>query len=472
MNRFTFKMFGRTLPVAAAVVVGAVFAGGAAAQDVAKVPIVVNVDASVSAVPEAASGLETVNKSVTANVTDTLLLPLKKTDGVIYFGGKRHADVPTVAANRNGNVTVNLPARSYKSAEVALYTVNGKRVMSGRVSSSNAVNSISRRNVSTGVYLLSVRGADGDAVTARLAHNGGGLTVSAAFGGADIADARKTAKKAADAAVVWTVTVSSDDADSVFTIQPVAENNALLNITLRAGSSGGGAFTDGRDGTEYKTVKIGSQTWMAKNLSYAAEGGKCYGEGEIKYTVNGTTFTEEPKYSPAEIQANCDKYGRLYDYATAKDIDKKYNDEEYSGSDVKHQGICPAGWHIPNDNEWGALIHTVNSDCSSAAGGCTGAGTKLKAKDGWDDYNGEPGNGTDDHGFAALPAGTGRPNDGYPSGSFKFYNVGLTTEWWSASNGGTSGGNRLLINPAYGYDKTVGGNYSKKILASVRCVKD
>jgi len=51
MNRFSFKMFGRTLPVAAAVVVGAVFAGGAAAQDIAKVPIVVNVDASVRAVP-------------------------------------------------------------------------------------------------------------------------------------------------------------------------------------------------------------------------------------------------------------------------------------------------------------------------------------------------------------------------------------------------------------------------------------
>jgi len=471
MNRFTFKMFGRTLSVAAAVVVGAVFAGGAAAQDVAKVPIVVNVDASVSAVPEAASGLDTaVNIRVFANVTDTLRLPLKNTDGVIYFGGKRHADVPTVAANRNGNVTVNLPARSYKSAEVALYTVNGKRVMSGRVSSSNSVNSISRRNVSTGVYLLSVRGADGEAVTARLAHNGGGLNISAAFGGADIADARKTAKKAADAAVTWTVTVSSDGyEDNEFTIQPVAGDNPLRNITLLAGSSGGGAFTDGRDGTEYKTVKIGSQTWMAKNLSYAAEGGKCYGEGEIKYTVNGTTVTEEPKYSPAEIQANCDKYGRLYDYATAKDIDKKYNDEEYSGSDVKHQGICPAGWHIPNDNEWGALIRTVNSDCSSAAGNCIGAGTKLKAVDGWDDYSGEPGNGTDDHGFAALPGGFGK-NEGSITG-FKFNGVGTTTQWRSATES-FGGSNWLIIDPGYGYGNTHGGNYSKKTLVSVRCVKD
>ena len=57
MNRFSFKMFGRTLPVAAAVVVGAVFAGGAAAQDTAKVPIVVNVNADVSAVPEEGAGL-------------------------------------------------------------------------------------------------------------------------------------------------------------------------------------------------------------------------------------------------------------------------------------------------------------------------------------------------------------------------------------------------------------------------------
>jgi len=449
MNRFTFKMFGRTLPVAAAVVVGAVFAGGAAAQDVAKVPIVVNVDASVSAVPEAASGLETVNKSVTANVTDTLLLPLKKTDGVIYFGGKRHADVPTVAANRNGNVTVNLPARSYKSAEVALYTVNGKRVMSGRVSSSNAVNSISRRNVSTGVYLLSVRGADGDAVTARLAHNGGGLTVSAAFGGADIADARKTAKKAADAAVVWTVTVSSDDADSVFTIQPVAENNALLNITLRAGSSGGNGEPNncGKDGTagSCKTVTIGGLKWMAENLNKETDDSWCYDENP----------------------ANCATYGRLYDWVTAMDIDKKYINTLWDGSDVNHQGVCPNGWHLPNRDEWGTLAKAAGGTGAYGGDGGT-AGKALKAANGWNYEweNSDAGGGTDEFGFSALPGGRQFP--GGASEAMK-----QSGHWWTATaTFGRGAYYRTIYRNGDNKDRLHESSESRNYGYSVRCIAD
>ena len=95
-----------------------------------------------------------------------------------------------------------------------------------------------------------------------------------------------------------------------------------------------GTFTDPRDKKTYKTTKIKSAygydfTWMAENLSYNASGSKCYGEGtkvrvreydEKKMDYVERTFTL-PK---AEIQANCEKYGKLYTWATAKTACPKF----------------------------------------------------------------------------------------------------------------------------------------------------
>jgi len=306
MNRFSFKPLCRTLAVSSAVVVGAVFSS-AVAQDSSFIPITVNVDATVKAVPKTnENGAETVTLALTANKTDTLRLPFVKMTGVIYFGGQRRANAPIIAANRGGNITVNLPAQSYKNAEISLHSVNGKRVMRKNVSASNAVNSISRRNVATGIYLLSVRGADGKAVTARLTHVGGELSINAAFVGGSVADARKLSKEAAEENMKWEVTVSAVAAgyeDEVFTIQPVAGNNPLPSITLQEESSGGdGSF-----------VEIGGLKWMKKNLNVETDDSWCY------------------RNSPD----SCVKYGRLYTWEAAK------------------TACQSVGMRLPTREEWG-----------------------------------------------------------------------------------------------------------------------
>ena len=169
------------------------------------------------------------------------------------------------------------------------------------------------------------------------------------------------------------------------------------------------SFTDPRDGKTYKTVKIGSQTWLAENLSYNATGSECYGSNP----------------------ANSEKYGRLYAWETALEA-------------------CPAGWHLPSHEEWIKL--------TDHAGGEGIAGKKLKAASGWS----ESGNGTDAYGFSALPGGYGI-SDGY---FYRAHNYGY---WWSASE---SSGNAYSCYMHCGYDGTYWYNSSKSYLFSIRCVKD
>jgi uncharacterized protein (TIGR02145 family) len=176
------------------------------------------------------------------------------------------------------------------------------------------------------------------------------------------------------------------------------------------GNSPGGnsSGNSGNDIANYRTVEIGDQTWMAENLNYAAKGSKCY--------------NNDP--------ANCEKYGRLYDWATAKTA-------------------CPSGWHLPNEDDWNALMTTVGS---------SERGAKLKATDGWE----EDGNGTDAFGFSALPGGYG------DSGS-NFFRVGKGGFWWSAMEGSASVAYSRYID----YAGTVEYRYyNKKEFLSIRCIKD
>jgi len=216
-------------------------------------------------------------------------------------------------------------------------------------------------------------------------------------------------------------------------------NKYLLIIIAAAGfgayAQTTGTFKDSRDGKTYKTVKVGGKTWMAENLNFAAKGSKCYGEGG--YVVVDEDEEGNPinptKLSNAEVQANCAKYGRLYDWETANKA-------------------CPAGFHLPSDDEWTAL--------ENAVGGRSTAGTKLKSAAGWN----EDGNATNDFGFSALPGG-----GGYSGGNFAGTgDIGL---WWSATE----------RNAIYAWLRYMASNevdvyrdydYGKTGLLSVRCVKD
>jgi uncharacterized protein (TIGR02145 family) len=213
-------------------------------------------------------------------------------------------------------------------------------------------------------------------------------------------------------------------------------------------------FCDSRDGKKYAYKKIDTQTWMAENLNYDADGSKCYGN--------------KP--------ANCEKFGRLYDWDTA-------------------MKSCPKDWHLPSDAEWTTLVNYVDNEKGCSTLQCAGtklkanngkfiidnviidrkdcdtvtvqtncAGTKLKATDGWN-TSGDYIPGTDDYSFSALPGGSGNAYG-------KFMSIGYRGSWWTSSE---NNNNSNLVYYRYMEHKFADvskANYSKTVLNSVRCVQN
>ncbi|MDR2583248.1 MAG: WG repeat-containing protein [Fibromonadaceae bacterium] len=210
---------------------------------------------------------------------------------------------------------------------------------------------------------------------------------------------------------------------------------------LRAIAAASGSFTDSRDNKTYKTIKIGTQTWMAENLNYIGDGnlGLCHGD--------------KPREQIRKPE-NCEKYGRLYDWSEAMGLNREYNRKKF-GNDDNVQGVCPSGWHLPNKDEWNTLMTTVGGDTD---------GKKLKARDGWN----EDGNGTDDFGFSALPGGL-TIGSSLGIGSIDL-DIGKFGAWWSATESNASRFAHIIAMKVF--RNGLRGEHYKSDLASVRCIKD
>lgn len=191
-------------------------------------------------------------------------------------------------------------------------------------------------------------------------------------------------------------------------------NTVTSNITVSCGFQ------------TYKTVKIGKQIWMAKNLDYDVPD-------------NGTDVCYK------NVAANCVKYGRLYNWATAMALPLKCNnirstnDAACAITTPRHRGVCPDGWHIPSSEEWDELL-IVNNKTRY---------TELKARSGWSGN----GNGTDNYGFSAQPDGSGN-----------------SIAWWSVSE---YNADYVASRGIYYNNETPKADEtSKNSFLSVRCIKD
>jgi uncharacterized protein (TIGR02145 family) len=191
-------------------------------------------------------------------------------------------------------------------------------------------------------------------------------------------------------------------------------------------------FTDSRDGKVYKTVTIGSQVWMAKNLAYlpSVVGPDTYSHTEPYYYVYGYNGTF---VAAAKGTTNYQTYGVLYNWPAALTA-------------------CPDGWHLPSVAEWTQLTDYL--------GGTSVAGGKMKETGTahWDSPNTGA---TNSSGFTALPGGC-RFFDG------SFWYIGDVGFWWSST--------QLHTDTAWTSDLSYlfssRGSYSKGHGFSVRCVRN
>lgn len=148
-------------------------------------------------------------------------------------------------------------------------------------------------------------------------------------------------------------------------------------------------LTDLRDGKTYKTVTIGTQTWMAENLNYA------YTSVPYKYDSKYGSYTSDStSWCYDDDPSNCDKYGRLYTWAASMDSIGTWSTNGIGcgyGSTCSPtypvRGICPTGWHLPDTTEWRTLL--------TAVGGSFQAAKMLKSTSGWD----AAGKATDAYGY-------------------------------------------------------------------------
>lgn len=221
-----------------------------------------------------------------------------------------------------------------------------------------------------------------------------------------------------------------------------AASEDIVVILNARGTEVENTFMDMRDSMVYRTVKIGSQTWMAENLAYLPEVSPSSDESQTipKYYVYGYQGNGAEKVKTTE---NYKTYGVLYNWAAAEDA-------------------CPEGWHLPLDEEWEVLAAWISSDNGGYVKNnddWESLGIHLKTTSGWD----SEGHGTDDYEFSALPAG--ERTDG---GTFNYLTMGA--RWWSATEaGGTDAYVRSMNSQEDAFNRYY---FLKEAGFSVRCVKD
>jgi len=214
--------------------------------------------------------------------------------------------------------------------------------------------------------------------------------------------------------------------DTKYFARAFAESNygIAYGNTISFSSKSVDYYIDERDGNSYAIIDIGTQTWFAENLRYAAD--------------NVSDLFDAGKHENVH-------YGFLYSFETAKNV-------------------CPQSWHLPTDEEWKTLERFIGLSVNELEGELLrgvneGNLLKIPGNKYWSSENDLANN---QFAFSAYPSGNVSP-DGL------IQNTGNGAFFWTATNENDKSWIRYLRgeSPGIGRTKLNAGFY-----CSVRCIKD
>lgn len=222
---------------------------------------------------------------------------------------------------------------------------------------------------------------------------------------------------------------------TTYYVRAYASKNAVITYgnQISFTTHSNGSLIKDIDDNSYDTIHIGNQIWLKQNL-------------KTTHYQNGDSITINPQWNSLTNGAyswynnnisNKNIYGALYNWYAVNDS----------------RGLCPSGWHIPTDNEWGIMLNNIG-------GSYLQAGDKLK------DFSGASSNTEiiDEYGFTALAAG-----EAY-SGSFS--NISSDAYWWTSSEQTTYNSNAWYYTIDFSYSSLNHLFTYKTVGNSVRCISN
>jgi uncharacterized protein (TIGR02145 family) len=203
------------------------------------------------------------------------------------------------------------------------------------------------------------------------------------------------------------------------------------------------------NGNTYNTVQIGTQCWFRDNLKATS-----YSNGFAIPQITDPAIWTGLNYGALcwfnnDSSMYAGAYGALYNWHA-----------------VNTGFLCPAGWHVPGDQEWQTLeVFLGLTSLEAGTNGWRGTDEGGKMKQAGLTHWISPNNGaTNISGFTGLPGGMRKHDNG------GYFNQGFNADWWTST----------AYSPLLGWHRGLYNEYttvhrfinSKQAGYSVRCIRD